>query len=693
MNLQSWNNKVAGAATQPAATAGIFRQTRRGGLFYATAMMSSFVRLQKLVAGAVCAVAACFSVSAQTNYYATNGAEYAVVGQLLGDQMQPDVALSASGGYLVWQDNATDGSGMGVSACQLDGTLSGASAPFRVNTVGANDQENARVALLKNGGAVFVWQGGRTGFQHIFARFLTANGTFTTASDVLVNTFTNHFQINPDVAVLTNGNAVVVWASYNKAGANSLLDVYGQLLTPAGKKIGGEFLVNQFTNFNQRTPSVAALANGGFAVAWVSEQQRSAAPNYGTNTLYQTAGTAPLPSVDIYARLFNTNATPVGVEFLVDTDANPCATPGLAVAADGGFMVAWAAHDSEATTNSWDIFARPFSSAGAGGSVVRVNTRTYGDQYAPKISSLNQEYFIAWVSMGQDGYREGVFGQFVHSDGTLVGGELPVNTTTISRQMQPVVASDGSSQFVAIWTSFTGLANGFDLFAQRYADVNSVLQPLARAFVNAPFNLSKGVYQPELQISWPQLAGLAVSNFQVYVDGSTTPAALPAGNQWTMRSIHGLLAGSTHSFQVGYVLTDGRRSPLSPPTKGRAWSGLNWGGIPLEWMVENFGADATNNWLIAGARLGSDGPTLADVFLSGGNPHDPGSWLKTDMSHTKNGMYLTWNTRPGSMYQVEVTTNLSSWKAVGVPRFAAGKTDSIYIGGGSVGYYRVSLLR
>jgi hypothetical protein len=36
-------------------------------------------------------------------------------------------------------------------------------------------------------------------------------------------------------------------------------------------------LVNQFTNYNQRTPAVAALAGGGFVVAWVSEQERGRA--------------------------------------------------------------------------------------------------------------------------------------------------------------------------------------------------------------------------------------------------------------------------------------------------------------------------------------------------------------------------------------------------------------------------------
>src|SRR5450631_1270820 len=59
---------------------------------------------------------------AQTNYYTTNGTEYAVSGQLPGDQVWPDVAAGANGGFIVWQDNATDGNGWGVSATRLDST-------------------------------------------------------------------------------------------------------------------------------------------------------------------------------------------------------------------------------------------------------------------------------------------------------------------------------------------------------------------------------------------------------------------------------------------------------------------------------------------------------------------------------------------------------------------------------------------
>ncbi len=215
------------------------------------------------------------AVFGQANYYATSGSEYGIIGALPGDQVFPDAAVTTTGGFVVWQDNITDGSGEGISARHLDGTLSGTLGTFRVNQQGTNDQENPRVALLKNGGAVFVWQGGASAVQHIYARFLNSDSTFLTATDVVVSVPTNNFQINPAVTVLNNGNAVVVWGSFDEQGSTSLQDVYGQIFSPTGQKIGGEFLINQFTSYNQRTPTVAPLANGGFVVAWVSEQQRS----------------------------------------------------------------------------------------------------------------------------------------------------------------------------------------------------------------------------------------------------------------------------------------------------------------------------------------------------------------------------------------------------------------------------------
>ena len=686
-------------------------------------------------------------------YYRTNGTEYAIVGSLPGDQVLPDVAVTPSGGFVVWQDNITDGSGWGVSARQLDSTLSGTLSTFRVNVQGTNDQENPRVALLKNGGAVFVWQGGQKGFQQIYARFLSPTKTWLTTSDVPIsaqfvtnvlildgyatnitltvttnwnrshtqitgyttnktttvtptvatNTTVNtvNFQINPAVATLANGNVVIVWGSFDQAGSSSLQDVYGQILSPAGVKIGAEFLINQFIPYNQRTPTVAALASGGFVVAWVSEQERVVGvPNANVAAANQQVSA----SIDIYARLYDANGNPQGNEFLVNTDFNPCANPAVAAGTDGGFMVAWDAKDmTSPNTNSLDIYARSFTSAGAGsgGTVVRVNTYLYGDQYAPRISALGTDYLIVWTSLAQDGSREGVYGQFLRGNGSEFGSEFRVNTTTVSSQKQPAVASDGVSQFLVVWTSYTGAPYAFDLYAQRYQNVSAVLQPMGAPFVWVPFVLSNNVYQPQLQVSWPPVQGITVSNYEVYVDGTNSLPVLTTSNIWTMTAANGLTTNSTHTFQLDYVTADGRRSPISPSASGSTWSGLSWGGIPYEWMAEYFGGYSngkytTSYWPSAATLLASGGPTLFQVFLSGGNPLDSSTWLQTTLTRTsKDQFYLSWNTQPGLTYQVQVTTNFTSWSVVsnGSARFAPGTNDWMYVGGGPAGYYRIVLLR
>jgi len=640
----------------------------------------------------------------QTNYYATNGTEYAIAGLLPGDQVKPDVAINPNGGFVVWQDNVTDGSGLGISAEAVNSTLSGTLSPFRVNIQGTNDQENPRVALLKNGGAVFVWQGGVEGLnQHIYARFLEpTNGNYVwlnpnATNDLMVNTFTNNFQNNPAVAVLNNSNVVVVWASFDEASSDSLLDVYGQLLSPTGQKIGGEFLINQFTSYNQRTPAVAALPGGGFVATWISEQEQVVgAPNASPVAPNQQS----YPSVDVYARIFNNSGVAQGNEFLVDTNTLPCADPSVAAASDGSFMITWAAYNLANITNGWDIYARPFSSAGVGGPVLPVNTYLLHDQYGPRISAIGGDYMIVWTSLWEDGSREGVYGQFVHEGGSLVGGEFRVNTTTVNQQMQPAVASDGAEQFLAVWTSFTGLSTGFDLFAQRYLNVAAMLPAIDTVYVYAPFNLSNGVYQPQLVVTWPPLLGISVSNYEVYVDGAVAPTGLTTSNSWTMTAANGLTTNANHCFQVAYFTTAGHQSPESPSACGTTWSGLSWGGVPYEWMAEFFGGYYGGIYHTAGwppaNQLPPDSPpgspTILALFLSGGVPYEPSTWLIQTLTTTPQGLFLSWNTQPGFTYQVQVSTDLGTWRNVGAPRYAAGSSDSIYVGNSSSGYYRVSLL-
>jgi hypothetical protein len=202
-------------------------------------ILSSFVRraVACLCWGLALAVPA--AAFAQTNHYTTNGTEYAIIGSLPGDQVFPCVAINTNGGFAVWQDNVTDAGGLGISAEKLNGTLSGTLDAFRVNQQDVGDQQNPRVALLNGGGAVFVWQGGLEGFQHIYAGFLNSNNVFVNKGDVPVSVPTNNFQINPAVATLNDGNVVIVWGSFDEANSNSLQDVYGRIFSPTGQPVTG----------------------------------------------------------------------------------------------------------------------------------------------------------------------------------------------------------------------------------------------------------------------------------------------------------------------------------------------------------------------------------------------------------------------------------------------------------------------
>src|SRR5207244_8316092 len=261
--------------------------------------------------------------------------------------------------------------------------------------------------------------------------------------------------------------------------------------------------------------------------------------------------------------------------------------------------------------------------------VRRVNTHTYGDQYAPRISAAGTDYLLVWTSLGQDGSREGVYGQFLSGNGSLSGNEFLVNSTTASQQIHPAAASDGVSRFLVAWSSFGGGVNSFDLFAQRYATTTQPLVALAAPFVNV---LSSNA----LAVSWPPLAGFNVADYEIYVDGAATSAAAVTNSWWTMT---GLAPSSTHWLQVDYVLADGRRSPLSNPTTNTTYSTMTWGGIPYDWMTRYFGSDAFN-WPAPSADSDGDGVSNYNEFLGGTDPTSASSVLKVRLDHTPQGLFL-----------------------------------------------------
>ena len=89
----------------------------------------------------------------------------------------------------------------------------------------------------------------------------------------------------------------------------------GRVVDPQGV----EFQVNTVTYLNQRSPSVAALENGGFVVAWVSEEFRQRDTEH----------------VDIAARLFDAQGVAAGSDFALNSGQDICANPQVVATASG----------------------------------------------------------------------------------------------------------------------------------------------------------------------------------------------------------------------------------------------------------------------------------------------------------------------------------------------------------------------
>lgn len=608
--------------------------------------------------------------------FAPQGGEYRIAGELPGDQVAADQALGPDGGYLVWQDNHTDGDGAGISAVKISSAGTATFEPFRVNIIGAGDQLQPRIARFSNGSHLIVWQGGTGSGEAIYGRALNADGLFVGTTDTKINTHTGTSKITPAIAALENARGVVTWGSFGQDDANNplgsrrgLQGVYAQIVTSDLTKVGPEFQVNQTTEFNQRTPAVAKTADGKFVIVWVTEH------------LTGSGQSENVDAVNIMARLFDgNNGQAVTGEFKVNTSTNICANPSVVGTSDGGFTIVWSEKNLGDADNSWDVAGRHFvSSAASAPAQFTINTFRYGDQYRPIIKGEGDQQLVVWSSMGQDGQLEGVFGR-VLSFGQASGGEYQVNTTTVSRQVLPTIAQQSDSSFLVTWSSFAGGVGSVDLFAQRFA--TTVPKP------GAPLITALSSYQ--LLIAWPAVGGFDISAYLLYVDGHQSP--IETANSFFR--LEALYPATEHTVRIAYKLSDGRISPLSDTAVGRTWGpDNNFDGLPDDWEQQYFGTDSSK-WPSASSDSDGDGVNNLTEFLAGTDPSDSQSVLKVEIVQTSQGWKLDWNSMPGLIYKLQSSTDFKAWSDIGGYRFSAGNSNSAFIEpAGGMAYYRIVRIR
>ncbi|HEX8307712.1 MAG TPA: M10 family metallopeptidase C-terminal domain-containing protein [Allosphingosinicella sp.] len=311
-----------------------------------------------------------------------------------GAQMVESVAATPNGGFVavyMSTNNLLKAQRFDSSGAPVGGELS-------INALNSNHVNmDASVTVLTNGVMVVTWSkmdyvSGPNYGQHIYAKaFNVATGAALSGEFRIDSSGeTGTYQVTPSVTALASGGWIATWAD----SIGSETEIVGQVFAANGTKVGGEFLVNTTTAGNQLTPVVTALQGGGFAIAW-------------TDGVFGYSGSGPVPPSSIKAQVFTDLGVKVGGEILVNNiDSGPQGVPAIDGLPGGGFVVTW--NDQSFSTGDRDgraVMARVFDSLGAAvGDQFIVNTLGEGNQEAPAVAALaSGRFVVAWHGPGNSG--------------------------------------------------------------------------------------------------------------------------------------------------------------------------------------------------------------------------------------------------------------------------------------------------
>lgn len=333
-----------------------------------------------------------------------------------------------------------------------------AGAETRVNTYVVGDQREQSVAALNDGGYVVTWtstdqDGSERGvyFQRYDAHGVKIGGE-TPATTTVVNS-----QYAPTAIGLADGGFAIAWTSNDQelpAISNRYGGVYVQRFDASGVKLGGETLVNTTTAGDQSRPAMEALPDGGFLVVWDHSLD-------------------PALQVDILGQRFSAGGSKIGFESPINTTVTGFqglfGDRSITLLQDGGHVVVWSATDQDGS--SFGVYLQRFDATGARVSgETQVNTSTDGPQWYESVTALKDGgWVVTWQS---DNYANGaaqdVLAQRYDATGAPVGGQTTVTTTIVDDQVYPSITTLFDGGYVIAWTSYAQDGSSGGIYYQQF---------------------------------------------------------------------------------------------------------------------------------------------------------------------------------------------------------------------------------
>jgi hypothetical protein len=160
------------------------------------------------------------------------------------------------------------------------------------------------------------------------------------------------------------------------------------------------------------------------------------------------------PGVDLFARRFGFDGAPLGGQFQVNSyTTGEQRQASLAVGPAGDFVATWWSEGSFGDDPSVSVQVRRFAADGSpAGPEFQVNTNTTGAQWGPQVGmdASSGDFVVVWNTQHLLQETE-IAAQRYRGDGTLLGGEMLVNTYTTGEQFQANVAVAPGGEFLVTW--------------------------------------------------------------------------------------------------------------------------------------------------------------------------------------------------------------------------------------------------
>ncbi|HEX2585131.1 MAG TPA: hypothetical protein VHL14_08360 [Steroidobacteraceae bacterium] len=337
----------------------------------------------------------------------------------------------------IWANRYIAGSGWGTAI------VIGAGNGPQINAVGSPPQ----IAVDTQGNAIVVWELQAAGDIriNIWANRYVAGSGWGMAMRVQTGTDTAH---DPQIVIDKSGNAWAVWTQLD--ANNTYYNIFASHYV-VGTGWGVSTRIDMHNNVHSSSPQIAIDANGNVMAVW---------SEYSVGTV----------NSQIWANRY-TAGSGWGAATLIQTEsASDARDQRIAVDANGNAIAVWTQTDN---TGIYHIVANRYSVASGWGTATHLETAVDGVSYPEVAFDNSGNAFAVWVQRSP-GHSISIWANRYTVTGAGTGWSTPtlIETDSEDGAITPRIAIDMSGNAIVVWEQTAHGNPNDNIWANRYTITN-----------------------------------------------------------------------------------------------------------------------------------------------------------------------------------------------------------------------------